>query len=135
MGGRSCLFTVDLFVLEESPTQMESLRPTVMKFGGTSVEDASAFERVAQLVAARLELRPVVVVSAMSGVTDALIDCVRSATEGNSETGDFEFERPARATFGGGANAPEIGSGFCGDHPDRERPARLVVASGDGCAR
>src|SRR5215217_3635963 len=47
--------------------------PTVMKFGGTSVADAAAFENVARIVAAEREASPVVVVSAMSGVTDSLL--------------------------------------------------------------
>jgi aspartokinase/homoserine dehydrogenase 1 len=45
---------------------------TVHKFGGTSVADAECFIRVASIVAGRTG-RPVVVVSAMAGVTDALI--------------------------------------------------------------
>lgn len=45
----------------------------VMKFGGTSVADAAAFENVARVVAAEREASPVVVVSAMSGVTDGLL--------------------------------------------------------------
>jgi aspartate kinase len=57
--------------------------PTVMKFGGTSVEDAAAFERVAGIVAARMEMRPVVVVSAMSRFTDALVGAVRAAAHGD----------------------------------------------------
>jgi aspartate kinase len=44
-----------------------------MKFGGTSVADAAAFENVADIVAARIESQPVIVVSAMSGMTDALV--------------------------------------------------------------
>ena len=44
-----------------------------MKFGGTSVADAAAFENVARIVAGEREAAPVVVVSAMSGVTDALL--------------------------------------------------------------
>ena len=47
--------------------------PVVMKFGGTSVEDAAAVERVVGIVRAALEQRPVVVVSAMARVTDALL--------------------------------------------------------------
>jgi len=47
--------------------------PIVMKFGGTSVADAAAFENVARIVAAEREASPVVVVSAMSGVTDGLL--------------------------------------------------------------
>ena len=44
-----------------------------MKFGGTSVADAAAFENVARIVAAARDESPVVVVSAMSGVTDSLL--------------------------------------------------------------
>jgi aspartate kinase len=47
--------------------------PVVMKFGGTSVADAAAFENVARIVSAERAASPVVVVSAMSGVTDALL--------------------------------------------------------------
>ncbi len=54
-----------------------------MKFGGTSVEDATAFERVAALVrAAARDSRPVVVVSAMSRFTDALLAAFERAAEG-----------------------------------------------------
>ena len=45
----------------------------VMKFGGTSVADAAAFENVARIVASERDAAPVVVVSAMSGVTDSLL--------------------------------------------------------------
>ena len=47
--------------------------PIVMKFGGTSVADAAAFENVARVVTAQRDASPVVVVSAMSGVTDSLL--------------------------------------------------------------
>lgn len=47
--------------------------PIVMKFGGTSVADAAAFENVARIVNTERAAFPVVVVSAMSGVTDALL--------------------------------------------------------------
>ena len=46
----------------------------VAKFGGTSVADAQAITRLIQIVRSRLDLRPVVVVSALAGVTDALLD-------------------------------------------------------------
>ncbi len=59
-----------------------NLKPLVMKFGGTSVEDARAFERVSQIVQARKTSLPVVVVSAMSKVTDALIFAAQQAAEG-----------------------------------------------------
>lgn len=44
----------------------------VMKFGGTSVADSSAINRAISIIESRLEQQPVVVVSAMSKVTDAL---------------------------------------------------------------
>lgn len=56
-----------------------------MKFGGTSVEDARAFTRVAEIVRARKSSWPVVVVSAMSKVTDALLFAAQKA-----DTGDWE---------------------------------------------
>jgi bifunctional aspartokinase / homoserine dehydrogenase 1 len=56
----------------------------VMKFGGTSVGDASCISRVAEIVAKASRLGPlVVVVSAMSGVTNRLIEAATC-----SETGD-----------------------------------------------
>jgi aspartate kinase len=55
---------------------------TVMKFGGTSVADKHGFESVAQIIAERLEDCPIVVVSAMSGTTDALLVSARLAEEG-----------------------------------------------------
>jgi len=61
------------------------IMPTVMKFGGTSVADAQAFENVARIVSTRLTSVPVVIVSAMSGVTDALLASTRTAKEGKSE--------------------------------------------------
>ena len=60
----------------------------VMKFGGTSVADADAIIRLAGLVRRQSEAQaaddkpPVVVVSALSGVTDRLIAVARLAEEG-----------------------------------------------------
>src|ERR1700678_4284760 len=54
----------------------------VMKFGGTSVEDARAIERVAAIVRDRLPQRPVVVVSAMAKVTDTLLTMAKAAGAG-----------------------------------------------------
>src|SRR4051794_38958055 len=53
----------------------------VMKFGGTSVADAAAFENVARIVAAKRDSSPVVVVSAMSGVTDCLLSATPSSLD------------------------------------------------------
>src|SRR6202051_744005 len=58
----------------------------VMKFGGTSVGDAKAIERVAAIVRGRLPQRPVVVVSAMARVTDQLLQMGRAAGNGDRKT-------------------------------------------------
>ncbi len=50
----------------------------VMKFGGSSVQDATAIRRVASIVASRLAEQPLVVVSAMGGVTDKLVQAGRN---------------------------------------------------------
>ena len=56
-----------------------SASPTVLKFGGTSVGDAAAFERAAGIVRSHGGARPVVVVSAMSKVTDGLLAALEAA--------------------------------------------------------
>lgn len=56
----------------------------IMKFGGTSLGDAAAMCRAAEIIASNVREQPLVaVVSAMSGVTNALI-----AAAGNSASGD-----------------------------------------------
>jgi len=58
-----------------------------MKFGGTSVEDAVAIERTISIVEGRRRrgLTPVVVVSAMSKVTDALLASAAAAHAGRGD--------------------------------------------------
>jgi aspartate kinase len=60
----------------------------VMKFGGTSVGDAIRFASVSRIIQdVRVkDERMVVVVSAMSGVTNSLIKAARAAAEGNEAT-------------------------------------------------
>src|SRR5437868_8757821 len=57
----------------------------VMKFGGTSVEDAAAIERAAAIVRQRLPQQPVVIVSALAGVTDQLVCMSETAASGDRE--------------------------------------------------
>jgi aspartate kinase len=59
----------------------------VMKFGGTSVEDATAIARTIDIVVGRQRkgLSPVVVVSAMSKVTDALLASAAAAHAGRGD--------------------------------------------------
>jgi aspartate kinase len=57
----------------------------VMKFGGTSVESATAIARVARIVATRVSEKPVVVVSAMSKFTDQLVAMSSAAGAGDKD--------------------------------------------------
>jgi bifunctional aspartokinase / homoserine dehydrogenase 1 len=63
-------------------------RTLVMKFGGTSVGDAEAITQAARLVRQEAERweRLIIVVSAMRGVTDALIEGARTAEQGDADT-------------------------------------------------
>ena len=59
----------------------------VMKFGGTSVGNATAIAALAEITREQLVVwdRAVVVVSAMSGVTDLLIQGAQTAATGDAE--------------------------------------------------
>src|SRR5436309_9757971 len=94
--------------MERTPSDLAT--PTVLKFGGTSVEDAAVCARVAGIVRAHGGSRPVVVVSALAGVTDALLGCVR---EGALRDFDPHLERHgeiARRLLG-----PEASAAFLGE--------------------
>ncbi|MBN1397101.1 MAG: lysine-sensitive aspartokinase 3 [Bacteroidetes bacterium] len=55
----------------------------VMKFGGTSVEDAKSIQTVIKIVQKEQSRRPVVVLSAIAGATNTLLKAARTAQEGN----------------------------------------------------
>jgi len=57
----------------------------VMKFGGTSVESAAAIERVASIVKARKDRKPIVVVSAMGKTTNKLLAIANAAINGKRD--------------------------------------------------
>ena len=63
-----------------------------MKFGGTSVGDVAAFERVFHVVSTQTTRHPVVVVSAMTKVTDALLAAFDIAKKGDGEAGFRSLE-------------------------------------------
>lgn len=67
----------------------------VMKFGGTSVQDARAIDRVAAIVRERRAEKPVVVVSALAKITDQLLAMAGAAAAGNREQA-LELSRSAR---------------------------------------
>ncbi|MBI2971878.1 MAG: aspartate kinase [Candidatus Aenigmarchaeota archaeon] len=54
-----------------------------MKFGGTSVGNAERIKDIVEIVRSQINRKPVVVVSAFSGVTDSLISAANSAVNGN----------------------------------------------------
>src|SRR5215471_12563439 len=57
----------------------------VMKFGGTSVEDAKAIINVIEIVKRELEKVPVLVFSAIAGATNALIELATLASNGREK--------------------------------------------------
>jgi aspartate kinase len=56
----------------------------VMKFGGTSVQDAPSIERVTEIVRRRLDLQPALVVSAMGKTTRNLLTAASFSAAGKS---------------------------------------------------
>ena len=54
----------------------------VCKFGGTSVADAAAISRVVDVIISKIDSRPVVVVSALGGATNVLLDLAHKAASG-----------------------------------------------------
>ncbi len=60
--------------------------PIVIKFGGSSLQDPSALLHV-QAIIKSINPRPVVVLSAMGGITDSLLDGIKAATSGQDYQG------------------------------------------------
>lgn len=93
----------------------------VMKFGGTSVESAAAIRRVCDIVRARLERRPVVVVSAMGRTTNRLLAMARLAASGRRDEALAECEALRRFHHEEGLHATDPGerpalAGFLDEH-------------------
>lgn len=57
----------------------------VLKFGGTSVGDLAAIDRAVSIVRSRLPRAPVVVVSALAGTTNALLQAAHDAARGDRD--------------------------------------------------
>ncbi len=55
----------------------------IMKFGGSSIKDTQAMKRVANIVLIRQNKQPLVVLSALKGVTDELIQLYQQAAKKN----------------------------------------------------
>jgi aspartokinase/homoserine dehydrogenase 1 len=80
----------------------------VHKFGGSSLADAGCFRRVADIIVARSEPRRAVIVSAMGGVTNALVNATELAGARNGAYRDVldELRRRHVATIGELVSAP-----------------------------
>jgi aspartate kinase len=63
----------------------------IMKFGGTSVEDARAMENVIGIVSRERQRQPVVVLSAIAGATNTLLRSAQIALDGNLEKAHAEL--------------------------------------------
>ena len=57
----------------------------VIKFGGTSVGDAGHLRTAIDIVGEARERRPIVVVSALSGVTNSLVEATQAAAKGDTD--------------------------------------------------
>ena len=89
--------------------------PHIHKFGGASLADAAGVRRAVEIVLAHRPARQVVVVSAMGGVTDALLEAARRATMGETshvrtaaETLRTQHTRAARALVPAGDRLDEL---------------------------
>jgi len=71
----------------------------VMKFGGTSVEDATAIRRLASIVRTQLHRQPIVAVSAMGKTTNGLLECARLAASGDLAAAQTRLETIAAHHF------------------------------------
>ncbi|MEK6768303.1 MAG: lysine-sensitive aspartokinase 3 [Gemmatimonadota bacterium] len=87
----------------------------VVKFGGTSVGDADAIRRSAAIVRTRLDRKPIVVVSALAGTTNALLAIAEHAVKGRLIVAVREVEglrerhlTAADDLLGSGAPADEV---------------------------
>lgn len=69
----------------------------VLKFGGSSVANADSMKRTMDIVMKRMHRgRAVVVVSALGGVTDALLNCGDMAADGAEKATGSAVEMPAQ---------------------------------------
>jgi len=110
------------------------MKPTVMKFGGTSVEDTTAFRNVTSIVRLAAGSRPVIVVSAIGGFTNALLASVERAIAGDSRGAskllDKHFERHlviAKDLLGKESHAAFVS--LIGDARGKIRQLHKIIAS------
>ena len=83
---------------EQQPAQSgpAAVQPVVMKFGGTSLEDAAAIRRAIRIVKHRLRSRPVLIASAFADVTDQLLAAGNAAARGELQAARVSLEELRR---------------------------------------
>ena len=64
-------------------SQFDTLPMQVLKFGGSSVANAININKVIHIVKSRKKHSDIVVVSALGGITDLLLNCARVASQGD----------------------------------------------------
>jgi len=69
--------------MSDSTADQPAAKPVAHKFGGSSLADATRIAQVVEILEARSDPALVVVVSAMRGVTDGLIDLAQQAARGD----------------------------------------------------
>lgn len=105
----------------------------VYKFGGSSLADATCFRRVTNLIIKASETQQIaVVVSAMSGMTDRLLEIAAAAAEGVADCAEpllaleARYEAAAGALLDPAARQEVLGAWY----QDRKDIADLVQAAG-----
>jgi aspartate kinase len=108
------------------------MRTVVMKFGGSSVADAPAIERVIAIVARTLQAgaAPVVVVSALGGVTDRLLALAETSGPDHDAALDGLVRRHTEVAAALDADAGGTLSRFIHEHFEEVRAAHRTIASG-----
>jgi aspartate kinase len=83
---------------EQQPAQSgpAAVQPVVMKFGGTSLEDAAAIRRAIRIVKHRLRSRPLIIASAFAEVTDQLLAAGKAAAQGELQAARVSLEELQR---------------------------------------
>jgi aspartate kinase len=118
----------------------------VCKFGGTSVADAAAIRRLVAIVEARAAERPLVVVSALAGVTDDLLRLATAVHAGDAQALDGAIEGLVRrhqavadelpgtgiAAASVGADAAALRSSLAAAFGRRLRAAEIDELAGHG---
>jgi aspartate kinase len=101
----------------------------VCKFGGTSVADAAAIRRLVAIVAGRAAERPLVVVSALAGVTDGLFNIAAAVRAGDAEALNKAIDALIRRHVAVAGELPGAGSAVETVRADAEslRPSLLAA--------